>query len=61
MEKTYTLTTSSNTWTDLTMRDLRKIVLKKWPDREWPNGDREFLDDLNSLDPQGIMVKEARS
>lgn len=60
MEKTYTLTTTTGIWTDLTMRDLRKIVLKKWPDREWPNDDREFLDDLNSFDPQGIRAKEVQ-
>jgi len=54
----YTLTTGAYTWEHLTMRDLVKIVLKKWPDHEWPEDDREFLDELNSLDPQGVRAEE---
>lgn len=53
----YTLRTSSNTWEHLEMKDLVLIVLKKWPNHEWPDDDREFLDELNSLDPQGIKVE----
>jgi len=57
-EARYTLTTTTNTWNNLTMRDLVRIVLKKWPDHEWPEDDKEFLDELNSLDPQGVRAEE---
>lgn len=57
-EARYTLMTSSNTWENLTMRDLVKIVLKKWPGHEWPEDDCLFLIAINELDPQGIYVEE---
>lgn len=53
----YTLRTKSNVWSDLSLRDLRRIVVQKWPDHEWPEEGAEFLDELREFDPQGVWIE----
>jgi hypothetical protein len=47
-------------WENLSLEDLGRIICKLYPDHEWPEGEKELIDEINAFDPVALhVVREA--
>jgi hypothetical protein len=58
---TYLLMRHGNSpWENLSLEDLGRIICKLYPDHEWPEGEKELIDEINAFDPVALrVVREA--